>query len=77
MLLFAALSGNAINGGGILLAFGLGTLPAMLTSTVLAAQVQHLLRDRWPRFASGVLLSLLGTWMIWISLPGAEHVHHH
>lgn len=77
MLLFAALSGNALHGGAILLAFGLGTLPAMLASTVLAAQVQQLLRNRWPRFASGVLLLLLGTWMIWISLPAAEHMHHH
>jgi uncharacterized protein len=77
MLLFAALSGNALHGGAILLAFGLGTLPAMLTSTVLASQVQRLLRNRWPRLASGILLLLLGAWMIWISLPAAEHVHHH
>jgi sulfite exporter TauE/SafE len=77
MLLFAALSADALNGGGILLAFGLGTLPAMLTSTVLASHVQDLLRNRWPRFASGILLLLLGAWMIWISLPAAEHVHHH
>jgi uncharacterized protein len=77
MLLFAALSGNALHGGAILLAFGLGTLPAMLTSTVLASHVQRLLRSRWPRFASGILLLLLGVWMIWISLPAAEHVHHH
>jgi len=77
MLLFAALSGNAWHGGAILLAFGLGTLPAMLTSTVLASHVQRLLSNRWPRFASGILLLLLGAWMIWISLPGAEHVHHH
>ena len=77
MLLFAALSGNASTGGAILLAFGLGTLPSMLTSTVLAAHVQRLLSNRWPRFASGILLVLLGAWMIWISLPAAEHVHHH
>jgi uncharacterized protein len=77
MLLFAALSGNALHGGAILLAFGLGTVPAMLTSTVLASQVQRLLRNRWPRFASGILLFLLGAWMVWISLPAAEHMHHH
>jgi sulfite exporter TauE/SafE len=77
MLLFAALSGNALQGGSILFAFGLGTLPAMLTSTVLASHVQQLMRNRWPRLASGVLLLALGAWMIWISLPAAEHVHHH
>jgi sulfite exporter TauE/SafE len=77
MLLFAALSGDALQGGSILLAFGLGTLPAMLTSTMLASHVQQLMRNRWPRFASGVLLLALGAWMIWISLSVAEHVHHH
>ena len=77
MLLFAALSGDAFNGGAILLAFGLGTLPAMLTSTVLASHVQRSLGRRWPRLASGVLLAVLGLWMIWISLPSASHAHHH
>jgi sulfite exporter TauE/SafE len=77
MLLFAALSGDALRGGAILLAFGIGTLPSMLTSTVLASHVQRLLRNRWPRLASGILLLALGAWMIWISLPAAEHVHHH
>jgi sulfite exporter TauE/SafE len=77
MLLFAALSGRAVEGSAILLAFGLGTLPAMLTSSVFASRAQHLLRSRWPRFASGALLLFLGAWMIWISLPAAAHVHHH
>lgn len=77
MLLFAALSGDVVHGAAILLAFGLGTLPAMLTSTVLASQVQRLLKNRWPRFASGILLFVLGAWMIWISLRAAEHMHHH
>lgn len=77
MLLFAALSGHALNGAAILLAFGLGTLPSMLTSSVLASQMQRLLMSRWPRFASGALLLAFGAWMIWISLPVTAHVHHH
>jgi sulfite exporter TauE/SafE len=77
MLLFAALSGNALNGAAILFAFGLGTLPSMLTSSVLASQVQRLLKSRWPRFASGALLLMFGAWMIWVSIPAAGHAHHH
>lgn len=77
MLLFAALSGHALNGAAILLAFGLGTLPSMLTSSVLASQVQRFLKGRWPRFASGALLLLFGAWMIWVSIPAAGHAHHH
>ncbi|HEY0939426.1 MAG TPA: sulfite exporter TauE/SafE family protein [Steroidobacter sp.] len=77
MLLFAALSGHALNGAAILLAFGLGTLPSMLTSSVLASQVQRVLNNRWPRFASGLLLLMFGAWMIWIALPAGGHAHHH
>jgi sulfite exporter TauE/SafE len=76
MLLFAALSGEAISGGAILLAFGVGTLPSMLTSSVLASQAQRVLRGRWPRLASGVLLAVFGAWMIWNSLPASSHAHH-
>jgi uncharacterized protein len=77
MLLFAALSGRAIEGAAILLAFGLGTLPALLASSALASQAQHLLRGRWPRLASGVLLLAFAIWMIWISVAASDHLHHH
>lgn len=77
MLLFAALSGHASNGAAILFAFGLGTLPSMLTSSVLASQLQHFLKRRWPRYASGLLLLILGVWMVWISLPAAGPAHRH
>ena len=77
MLMFAALSGQAASGAAILLAFGLGTLPAMLLSSALASSTQQFLRSRWPRFASGALLLGFGIWMIWASLPAAGHVHHH
>lgn len=77
MLLFAALGGDAFNGAAILLAFGLGTLPSMLTSSVLASQMQGFLKSRWPRFASGALLLWFGAWMIWVSIPAAGHAHHH
>jgi len=77
MLLFAALGGHALNGAAILFAFGLGTLPSMLTSSVLASQMQRFLKNRWPRFASGALLLLFGAWLIWVSIPAPGHAHHH
>lgn len=76
MLLFAALSGDSASGGLILLAFGLGTLPSMLTSSVLASQMQRWLKNRGPRFASGALLLIFGAWMICRSLPGGGGAHH-
>jgi sulfite exporter TauE/SafE len=80
MLMFAAASSDALYGASIMGAFGLGTLPSMLTSSLLAAQAQRLLAQRWPRTVSGVLLIAFGCWMIAAPLlhataPGAGHVH--
>lgn len=77
MLLFAAMSGNVRTGAGIMLAFGLGTLPSMLAGSFLAAQLQRLLSSRWPRLASGAALVTFG---VWIAVAGLQvhaggHVH--
>jgi uncharacterized protein len=78
MLAFAAASGDAGSGAAIMAAFGAGTLPSMLTASLLAAQIQQILAQRWPRVMSGVLLLLFGVWMIGaplLSVPGARHAH--
>jgi sulfite exporter TauE/SafE len=78
MLMFAATSGDALHGAAIMAAFGVGTLPSMLTSTLLASQLQRVLAQRWPRLVSGVLLILFGVWMIAAPLlhtQASGHVH--
>jgi sulfite exporter TauE/SafE len=78
MLMFAATSGDALHGAAIMAVFGVGTLPSMLTSSLLASQLQRLLAQRWPRLMSGVLLILFGVWMIAMPLLHAQpagHVH--
>ena len=78
MLMFAATSGDALQGAAIMAAFGVGTLPSMLTSSLLASQLHRLLAQRWPRLMSGVLLILFGVWMIAMPLAPAQmggHVH--
>jgi sulfite exporter TauE/SafE len=77
MLMVSATSGGAIAGAAIMIAFGLGTLPAMLTSTVAAAQVQRLLANRNAKLFSGAVLVIFGVWMLVSSLMMANHVHHH
>ncbi len=77
MLMVSAISGGAIAGAAIMIAFGLGTLPAMLTSTVAAAQVQRLLANRNAKFFSGAVLVIFGAWMLASSLIMVGHVHHH
>ncbi|HEX7012771.1 MAG TPA: sulfite exporter TauE/SafE family protein [Steroidobacteraceae bacterium] len=77
-LLFAALNGRAAGGAGIMLAFGLGTLPSMLTSTLLASKVLHWSRQRGLRLAFGSLLIACGVALSVLALgpsPPAHHMH--
>jgi hypothetical protein len=76
MLAFAATSGSATDGALIMAAFGVGTLPSMLTATLLASQLQRLLAQRWPRLMSGALLLLFGAWMIAAPVLFATGSHH-
>lgn len=64
MLLFAATGADALNGAAIMTAFGLGTLPSMFTSSVLAAQLQRALQHNAARIFSGLALAAFGVWMI-------------
>lgn len=75
MLLFAATSADAIRGALIMAAFGLGTLPSMLTSTYLAPQLSRVVNTRGSRTATGVMLLAFGAWMI-LAASGLQHAGH-
>lgn len=77
MLMLAATSGSASNGSAVMLAFGIGTLPSMLTSTLAGSSVQRLLAQRTSRIATGVLLTAFGAWMFVSSLLALGHEHQH
>lgn len=77
MLAFAALSGNATRGAAILLAFGLGTLPGMLTGTLLASQLQRLLGHGWPRYAGGLLIAAFALWTLALPVLHIATAHEH
>lgn len=62
MLLAAATSGSALGGGSMMLAFGAGTLPAMVTLGFGAGSLSHLLARTTMRRSAGVLLLLFGVW---------------
>jgi uncharacterized protein len=76
MLLFAALSGDALTGASIMLAFGVGTLPAMLASSLFASHITSALRRHGTRQAVGVLLFTCGLWLGWAAMPPARHTAH-
>jgi sulfite exporter TauE/SafE len=56
VLVTAMLSGSAASGAAVMLAFGLGTLPALLALGVAGAQLRAWLQVRAVRFGSGVVV---------------------
>jgi uncharacterized protein len=74
MALYAALSGSVLQGALIMLAFGAGTLPSMLSSSVMAAQLARIVNARHLRLGAALLLAALGAWTIYAALAhGAHH----
>jgi uncharacterized protein len=63
MLVVALASGSALNGAATMIAFGLGTLPAMTAAGMLSAQMKTKLRDKRLRVGAGlvvIVMALLG-----------------
>jgi len=64
MVLLTLTTGSAIEGATVMLAFGIGTLPAMASSTVLLGAWPRLTQRPWFRAGTGTLLLLFGVWMM-------------
>lgn len=74
---WALASAHPLNSALLMLAFGLGTLPAVAgVSLGGQALVSWLRNPRWRRFA-GVLLIAYGLWQLALPLGGGDHGHHH
>ena len=59
-LIWTLSSGGAVEGGLIMLAFGLGTLPNLLVMGVLAAQLSKWVKNTMVRRVAGLLVVLMG-----------------
>jgi uncharacterized protein len=80
VLLVAAASGDALNGALTMLAFGAGTLPALIGVTLGGATLGQRLRRPALRRAAGGLVLLAAVWTLVAALlhpPGAAHDHLH
>jgi len=73
LLWSATVSDNSLTGAGLMLAFGIGTLPALLTSALLARQLKQLLQRGGVRQGAGLLVILFGL----ATLPWASLLHGH
>lgn len=80
VLPIAWLRGNALEAGVMLLAFGLGTLPAMLAMGMASAEIRLLLRKAGVKWFTVALIMLAGIWLLIIplmSLLGLRGGHQH
>jgi sulfite exporter TauE/SafE len=77
VLMTAGSTGNAAAGASTMLAFGLGTLPAMLGLTMAAPALNTFLSDRVVRRIVGFSLVVLAIWMFLMltAVPGG--IRHH
>jgi sulfite exporter TauE/SafE len=81
VLMTAASTANALGGATTMLAFGLGTLPAMLGLTAAAPALSSFLEDRTVRRVIGFALVVLAIWtvaMMWgaIAQGTMNHANH-
>jgi sulfite exporter TauE/SafE len=56
VLIASIATGSAVSGGLLMLAFGLGTLPTLLTMGMAAVRLKTMLQNIWVRRASGLLV---------------------
>jgi len=78
LLALALASGSVIDGGVIMLAFGLGTLPVMLTMGLAFNTLKRYVHDPRIRLVAGLLVILLGVAMLLANPSGhGHHAHPH
>ena len=56
ILIGAIATGSAVRGGGLMIAFGIGTLPTLLTMGMSAVKLKSLLQNQWVRRVSGLVV---------------------
>ncbi len=65
-LSFSVLSGSAVQGGLIMMAFGLGTLPSLLLMAGFSSKLSAAIKKPLVRKFSGGLIIALGIWALWV-----------
>ena len=68
MLTWSVASGSAITGASIMIAFGLGTFPALICAGVAAKQLLLILQNKAVRTMSGLILIAFGVQTLYIAI---------
>lgn len=75
VLLWAVTSGSAVNGAVIMFAFGLGTMPGMVTAGLIGNRLIDIFRNRKYRVWAGVIIICFGIATLFIPTLHHNHVH--
>ncbi len=65
----------ALLSAGAMLAFGFGTLPAVLAAGLAAQRLTAILQRRQLRFVLAIIVLLFGLWTLWGALAHTHHQH--
>lgn len=77
-LIWAGSQGSASVSAGLMLAFGLGTLPTLIATGLAARKLVELLRRRPVRLTAAILVIMFGVWTLaapYVHLAGHAHGH--
>ncbi len=75
-LAWAATAQNAATSALMMFLFGLGTLPAMLATSLGADRLQVFLRRRGLKLLIAVLLITSGVWTVYLTVAHGSHLQH-
>lgn len=76
LLVTALLSGGAVKGAMVMLAFGLGTLPNLLLAGMVFKRLRDITSDRRVRIAAGALVAGFGILGLFKAFNMSEHIRH-
>ena len=79
VLLWSLTSGNAWTGALLMFAFGVGTLPGMITAGIMSSKLQDVLKQKVFRVWAGVIIILFGVAspFFYATHNAHEHSHNH
>lgn len=75
-LAFALSQASMAGAAGVMLMFGLGTLPAVLASGVFAERIKAVMQKKGLRTAMAILIMVFGIWTLWGTVQHSLHTQH-
>lgn len=75
-LAYALAQADGVQAALVMLAFGLGTLPAVFLGGVMAEQSKAVLQRKGFRVCMALLIIAFGVWTLFVTLQHAQHVNH-